>query len=84
MPGDLVVVCSDGVTEARNQAGDEFGRDRFVEALNGRHGSKPEIALEHVLSAVKNFSQGAAQADDITAARPALQRRPVSRRTNAD
>src|SRR5688572_8696458 len=65
-PGDLVVVCSDGVTEARNLAGDEFGRDRFVEALNGRHGSKPEIALEQVLSAVKNFSQGAAQADDIT------------------
>jgi sigma-B regulation protein RsbU (phosphoserine phosphatase) len=65
-PGDLVVVCSDGVTEARNLAGDEFGRDRLVEALKGRHGSKPDIALEHVLGAVKTFSQGAAQADDIT------------------
>ena len=32
-PGDLVVVCSDGVTEARNLAGDEFGRDRLVEAV---------------------------------------------------
>ena len=65
-PGDLVVVCSDGVTEARNQAGDEFGRERLVEALEGRHGSKPDVALEHVLAAVKQFSQGAAQADDIT------------------
>jgi sigma-B regulation protein RsbU (phosphoserine phosphatase) len=65
-PGDLVVVCSDGVTEARNLAGDEFGRDRLVEALHGRHGSKPEVVLEHVLGAVKAFSQGAAQADDIT------------------
>jgi sigma-B regulation protein RsbU (phosphoserine phosphatase) len=65
-PGDLVVVCSDGVTEARNQAGDEFGRERLVEALEGRHGSKPEVVLEHVLGAVKQFSQGAAQADDIT------------------
>jgi sigma-B regulation protein RsbU (phosphoserine phosphatase) len=65
-PGDLVVVCSDGVTEARSLAGDEFGRDRLVEALKGRHGSKPDIALEHVLGAVKTFSQGAAQADDIT------------------
>jgi sigma-B regulation protein RsbU (phosphoserine phosphatase) len=65
-PGDLVVVCSDGVTEARNQAGDEFGRDRLVEALRGDHGAKPEVALEHVRSAVKQFSQGAAQADDIT------------------
>jgi phosphoserine phosphatase RsbU/P len=65
-PGDLVVVCSDGVTEARNLAGDEFGRDRLVEALQGRHGAKPEAALEHVLGAVKSFSQGAAQGDDIT------------------
>jgi serine phosphatase RsbU (regulator of sigma subunit) len=65
-PGDLVVVCSDGVTEARNQAGDEFGRDRLLEALKGHHGSKPDIALEHVLGAVKSFSEGAAQADDIT------------------
>ena len=65
-PGDLVVVCSDGVTEARNQAGDEFGRERLVEALIGRHGAKPEVALEQVLAAVKQFSQGAAQADDIT------------------
>jgi sigma-B regulation protein RsbU (phosphoserine phosphatase) len=66
LPGDLVVVCSDGVTEARNLAGDEFGRDRLVEALHGRHGAKPDVALEHVLGAVKAFSQGAAQADDIT------------------
>jgi phosphoserine phosphatase RsbU/P len=66
-PGDLVVVCSDGVTEARNPAGDEFGRDRLVDALRGRHGTKPEAALEHLLAAVKQFSQGTAQGDDITA-----------------
>jgi sigma-B regulation protein RsbU (phosphoserine phosphatase) len=66
-PGDLVVVCSDGVTEARNLAGDEFGRDRLVEALHGRHGIKPELALEHLLAVVRQFSQGAAQGDDITA-----------------
>ena len=66
-PGDLVVVCSDGVTEARNLANDEFGRDRLVETLKGRHGSKPDAVLEHLLAVVKQFSQGAAQADDITA-----------------
>jgi sigma-B regulation protein RsbU (phosphoserine phosphatase) len=66
-PGDLVIVCSDGVTEARNRAGDEFGRDRFVEAVRGRHGAKPEAVLEHLIAAVKLFSEGAAQADDVTA-----------------
>jgi serine phosphatase RsbU (regulator of sigma subunit) len=66
-PGDLIVVCSDGVTEALNMAGEEFGRDRLVDALRGRHGSKPEAALEHLLAVVKQFSHGAAQGDDITA-----------------
>ena len=38
-----MVVCSDGVMEARNLAGDEFGRDRLVEALEGRHGSSQTL-----------------------------------------
>ena len=66
-PGDLVIVCSDGVTEARNRAGEEFGRERLVEAVRGRHGAKPEAVLEHLIGVVKLFSQGAAQADDVTA-----------------
>ena len=66
-PGDLVVVCSDGVTEARNRHGEEFGRDRLVEAMVSSHGLKPDVALERVLEDVRKFSQGAAQADDITA-----------------
>jgi sigma-B regulation protein RsbU (phosphoserine phosphatase) len=66
-PGDLVVVCSDGVTEARNLAGEEFGRDRLVEALAQAHGSKPEAALDLLLGAVRKYSEGAAQGDDITA-----------------
>ena len=53
-PGDLVIVCSDGVTEARNRAGDEFGRDRLVEAVRDRHGAKPEAVLEHLIAAVKH------------------------------
>ena len=66
-PGDLVIVCSDGVTEARNPAGDEFGRDRLVASTRACHGWKPEQVLEHLLAAVRTFSEGAAQADDITA-----------------
>jgi sigma-B regulation protein RsbU (phosphoserine phosphatase) len=66
-PGDLVVVCSDGVTEARNRAGDEFGRDRVVEAVGRRHGAQPDAALEALLAAVKRFSDGEAQNDDLKA-----------------
>ena len=32
-PGDLVIVCSDGVTEARSVTNEEFGRDRMLEAV---------------------------------------------------
>jgi len=65
--GDLVVVCSDGVTEARNPAGDEFGRERLVSSMQGLHGAKPEAVLERLLAAVKEFSAGTAQGDDVTA-----------------
>jgi sigma-B regulation protein RsbU (phosphoserine phosphatase) len=65
-PGDLVVICSDGVTEARNAAGDEFGRERLIEAMSGCHGGKPAAVLERLFEAVRLFSQGTAQGDDIT------------------
>jgi sigma-B regulation protein RsbU (phosphoserine phosphatase) len=65
-PDDLVVVYSDGVTEAANVGGDEFGRERLVEAITGGHGTKPETLLERLLDAVRTFSRDAPQADDIT------------------
>ncbi len=65
-PDDLVVVYSDGVTDAINVGGDEFGRERLVEAITAGHGTKPESLLERVLDAVRTFSRDAPQADDIT------------------
>lgn len=65
--GDTVVVCSDGVTEARSASGEEFGRERLQNALVGAHGASADAVLERITSAVRHFSQGAAQADDITA-----------------
>jgi phosphoserine phosphatase RsbU/P len=65
-PGDLVVVCSDGVTEARSITNEEFGRDRMLEAVRSMHGAKSDLVLEQLLSAVNQFARGAPQADDIT------------------
>ena len=66
-PGDLVVVCSDGVTEARNLEGEEFGRERLVTALAQAHGARADTALDALLGAVRKYSAGTAQSDDITA-----------------
>jgi serine phosphatase RsbU (regulator of sigma subunit) len=66
-PGDLVIVCSDGVTEARNMTDDEFGRGGVVDAVRLHHGARPEIVLDRLIAAITEFSDGAQQADDITA-----------------
>jgi sigma-B regulation protein RsbU (phosphoserine phosphatase) len=66
-PGDLLLVCSDGITEARNTAGEEFGRERLLAVLVGTHGGSPETVLDRVMGAVRVFSQGTPQYDDLTA-----------------
>ncbi len=65
-PGDIVVVCSDGITEARNVAGDEYGRDRLNEILSGEHGHDPESVLDRLMVSVTEFAGAEPQNDDIT------------------
>jgi serine phosphatase RsbU (regulator of sigma subunit) len=66
-PGDLIVMFSDGVTEARNMEGDEYERDRLSAALAGMHGRAATRVLEDLLASVNHFAGAAPQADDITA-----------------
>jgi serine phosphatase RsbU (regulator of sigma subunit) len=66
-PGDVIVVSSDGVTEARNVQNEEFGRERIVEAVAGTEALGAEEVLDRLLAAVRKFTLGAAQADDLTA-----------------
>jgi serine phosphatase RsbU (regulator of sigma subunit) len=64
--GDMLVLYSDGVTEATNLAYDQFDEERFIEVLR-RHRTSP--AAEVVAAVVKSlgeFAAGAPQADDIT------------------
>lgn len=65
-PGDLVVIFSDGVTEALSTTGAEYGRERLEPVLAGAHGHDAQQVLEAVLSSVDAFAAGAPQADDIT------------------
>ncbi len=66
--GDVLVLYSDGVTEANNPNFDEFGEQRLIEVL-ARHRTEPAGAIvEAVTRAVTDFAAGAPQADDITLA----------------
>jgi phosphoserine phosphatase RsbU/P len=64
--GDLLVLYTDGVTEAANVDGEEFGETHLLETL-GKHPELPvETLLQKVVEAVQQFSGDSEQQDDIT------------------
>ncbi len=64
--GDMLVLYSDGVTEANNAAYEEYGEARFIEVLK-RHREAPATAIvDAVTRDLDEFAAGAPQADDIT------------------
>jgi sigma-B regulation protein RsbU (phosphoserine phosphatase) len=65
-PGDLLVVFSDGVTEALNPAGEEFGEGRLIQELSPNREAGLAEVLQRVVSAVQAFASGASQSDDVT------------------
>jgi serine phosphatase RsbU (regulator of sigma subunit) len=66
-PGDRVIVFSDGVSEAMSHTGEEFGDERLLEALHAGGDIGAEALVDHLIAAVRVFTHGAAQSDDITA-----------------
>jgi phosphoserine phosphatase RsbU/P len=62
---DLLSVFTDGVTEATNDQGEEFGEDRLIAALRASSNGNAEEILRSVRHAVEQFS-GRDQADDLT------------------
>ena len=64
--GDLLLAYSDGVTEARNPDGEEFGEERLLASVQANSDLAPSELLQSVFSAVHEFSAGATQADDLT------------------
>jgi phosphoserine phosphatase RsbU/P len=65
--GDWVVVFSDGVSEALSKEGEEFGDPRLIETVSANIDVTPQAMLDAVLGAVRQFTAGAAQSDDVTA-----------------
>ena len=65
VPDDLMVFFSDGVTEARNRAGEQFGTERLVACVR-QNAAREALAIVHaVRDAVLEFS-GVTLADDLT------------------
>jgi len=65
-PGDMLVLYTDGVTEALDVAKNEFTDQRLQDSLRYFRGGDAAALVGHVLADVKAFATGAVQADDIT------------------
>ena len=65
-PGDTLYVYTDGVPDASNKAGEMFGRERMLEALNEEPDAAPEILDRNVKAKLASFVKDAPQFDDIT------------------
>ena len=64
--GDTLVMFTDGVTEARNQAREEFGTERLNYMLSGLANTNCRQMVETVKAGLATFVDGAEQHDDIT------------------
>jgi serine phosphatase RsbU (regulator of sigma subunit) len=65
--GDLLAIYSDGVSEALNPAGDEYGEPRVQDTISPNWLEPSDAVLQSLLGSVRGFAQGAPQNDDVTA-----------------
>ena len=65
-PGDKIFVYTDGLPEATDSAGEMFGTERMLQALNEKADDTPQSILTHVTRAVDEFVRDAEQFDDLT------------------
>jgi len=66
LPGDKVVIYSDGVTEAQDTQGRFFGKRRLREIVERLAGESCAAIHDAIHEAVVGFTEGALQSDDIT------------------
>lgn len=64
--GDVLVIYSDGVTEASSPSGEEFGVTRLYEVVSRNIDASAAGVRDRIESALTKFSQGTQAADDIT------------------
>ncbi len=65
-PGDLIVMYTDGVTEAFDEEGNQFGTQRLQEVFAGAEPTDVQAANRSVFEAVEKFAGDTPQSDDIT------------------
>lgn len=64
--GELLLLYTDGVSEATDIHGEEYGFDRLIDVVKQSPVITPRLLTKKLFSSIKEFTNGAAQSDDIT------------------
>ncbi len=65
-PGGLLVIYSDGITEARSEDNEEFGEERLSEVVMKHKDLSPQDLIRRITESVKEFAGNLPQMDDMT------------------
>ncbi|MEO0972794.1 MAG: PP2C family protein-serine/threonine phosphatase [Pseudomonadota bacterium] len=65
-PGDVMLLFTDGVDEARSPAGEQFGLERVEAYLRGAADSRPRELIAGLIDAHQSFTRNGKREDDIT------------------
>jgi len=65
-PDDLIILCTDGITETRNTSEEEFGHDRLEELILRYKHRKPHEIQENLLRYLEEFHGSKVFDDDVT------------------
>jgi sigma-B regulation protein RsbU (phosphoserine phosphatase) len=65
-PGDLMVVYSDGISEAMNPAEEQFGEARIADVVGRERNRSATEIIESIVAAVRAHAGSAPQMDDMT------------------
>jgi sigma-B regulation protein RsbU (phosphoserine phosphatase) len=66
MPGDVLILYTDGVTEAEDEDESFFGEQRLRTILEANSGRSAAVIESKVIAAIEDFKGDAEQGDDIT------------------
>ena len=65
-PGQIIVLATDGVWEARSKNGDMFGKERLYHVIRQNRYAAAGDILGRCFQSLKEFQTGAVREDDIT------------------
>lgn len=63
-PGEVVVACTDGITETSNSSEEQYGAERLAQAVSARRTRPASEIVDAIFDDVDRFSAGAARRDD--------------------